>query len=390
MLARDAAAIATRAISEVSRRLERRHTREYRLFADGIGTMYGCPFHLQAMLIFLADEVVHMSPSSQSGLRDVVECAICASTASRPVAERNAYRCAVKICTNCGHLFASPAVDPSTLSSFYDHEFRGDSAAPSRLQDGAIPEHDIVRENQRARDWALPIIERYLDVKDLSILDIRSRTGALAEALTQRGAKVVGIDPFGANLDYARSMRTVGEMLQVPIMSWSSLTLEEESFDAATALTIHTLAHLPTPRPFLDRLYRLLRPGGLAFFDEKDIFQPASGVARSVLDSGFGHYHHFTADSLVKLFLSAGFDIVECDQDPTRKSAVRHVRVVARRPVDAGARGSPMPIEFACDVEERISLLLAADVLQRKIRRRNQIKRKIKSAIRTFSTSARI
>ena len=326
------------------------------------------------------------SVASPMRMIEISKCDICGSDRLRPIAGATPNRCAIKMCNNCGHFFASPALDPSDLESFYNNDFDGDGGAPTRIGEGVIPEYRIQTENRKMKRWALPIIEQHLDVRGLRVLDLRSRTGALAELLTQKGADVVGIDPFQANIDYATEFRTVGSMRHCPVSSFPRLDmLEESSFDAVTALTIHTLAHLPSPRAFLERIYEVIRHGGFLFFDEKTIMEPENAMTTSVFDSGVGHFHHFTVETMEKLFRVTGFEIMKCTAGGERKSFAKHILLVARKPAAEVARQAVDPIELKCDTETRLLHLAAAESKLRRKRLKNIIKRKFKAVSRKFS-----
>jgi SAM-dependent methyltransferase len=320
------------------------------------------------------NQVAHLENETR-GTRIVTNCEICGATEFLDVAAGSAVLCPIKMCQTCGHFFTSPCIDSDDLSQFYLEEFEGDAGAAQRLSVGEIAGQKIRREERKMRRWALPIITEYCDIKGKKVLDLRTRSGAMAELLVQEGAEVTGIDPFTANVDYATKVRKLDNITVVPLTEWHRLRqFDDDYFDVVNALTIHTLSHLPWPRSCLSRLYDITKPGALLFFDEKSILDPANSTARSVLDVGAGHFHHFTAASMRHIFEAAGFEVLASGIDSGRKSAARHLRLVARTPDPKPPPSRPTAAEFRCDTKTLLRQLENAEKTQRKRRIFNMVR----------------
>ena len=310
----------------------------------------------------------------------VERCDLCGHDGQHELAEPSEARCRIVMCTHCGLFYASPALAPDTLDQFYDEEFEGDAGTNRRLQDGAIESRKVGIEDRIARSWAMPLIGSHVDVAGKRILDIRCRTGSLAEALTQAGGEVTAIDPLEPNAEFARNRGTIHDVRFVPIEEFERLAMfGEEEFDVITALSIHLLSHSPAPKRLMERLYALLKPGGYLFLDEKDVFYPVRATGETVFDSGPPHYFHFTADTMRMMYAATGFEVVECDIDPVRKKSTRHIRSVGRKP-DHQINGKAAQVPEACDTKKVIAAL---DRAERQLRRRNGFNRFMKSARRT-------
>jgi len=210
----------------------------------------------------------------------------------------------------------------------------------------------------------MPIIRRHVDVAGKQVLDVRCRSGSLAEALTEAGADVIAIDPLEPNADFARRRNTIGDVRFVAIRDLDRLTgFADDQFDVVTALTIHTMSHMPSPREFLDRLFDVLKPGGYLFLDEKDVLSPVRATGESLFYSGPAHFFHFTPETARKYLERAGLDVIECRIDPVRKKTNRHIRIVARKPEGTRNNGT----DVACDNDQVLSAWHAAE---RKLQRR--------------------
>ena len=188
------------------------------------------------------------------GLRSVPACDLCGAPDFATVAQASPDCCRTVMCTHCGLFFAAPSLAIEALEAFYDEEFDGDPGAGARLLGGAIELRRVGKEERAARGWALPIIRRHLDPAGKRILDVRGRTGGLAQALHDAGADVVVVDPMPPNVEHVRSRRGIAAQY-VPVKDFATLPgWRDDEFDAVTALTIHILGHLPSPKAFLERI----------------------------------------------------------------------------------------------------------------------------------------
>ena len=62
------------------------------------------------------------------------------------------------------------------------------------------------------------------------------------------------------------------------------------------------------------------------------IYSPVSHKKPSVLATGQAHQFHLSVRTTHQYLHAAGFNVLECKLDKTRKSDFRHIRVVAQRP----------------------------------------------------------
>ena len=99
------------------------------------------------------------------------------------------------------------------------------------------------------------------DVRGKRVLDVGCATGALTEALADRGAQVTGVDVNPRFIELARARLGDRAVFEVADISAPMPTLGDESFDIVTAsLVLHYLRDWATP---LREFARILRPGGL-------------------------------------------------------------------------------------------------------------------------------
>lgn len=100
----------------------------------------------------------------------------------------------------------------------------------------------------------------------LYTLDLGCGGGFLSEALANRGARVIGIDPWCAVLRVARAHSQISKLnIQYVASAGESLPLDDSCMDRVVC--VDTLEHVFDLKKVLAEVYRVLRPGGVFFFD---------------------------------------------------------------------------------------------------------------------------
>lgn len=99
------------------------------------------------------------------------------------------------------------------------------------------------------------------DVSGRDVLDIGSGDGLYSVALTQRGAKVSGLDRSVSALQAARVRATAGGVrLALAAGDATALPFAGSTFDLVTAVTV--LCFVPAPGEAVQEVARVLRPSG--------------------------------------------------------------------------------------------------------------------------------
>lgn len=262
------------------------------------------------------------------------QCDLCGSPLSSfVVAEASAENCRIVMCGQCRLMYASPRFGESALDTFYQEGFANDPGSRAKVGSSFPRDKELRKEENLAASWGMKIIQRFIEVQGKRILDLRCRSGALSAALTTQGAEVFSVDPFEANINYARQMRGLPNVVLLPFTRFHQCAEPYPfAFDAVNVLAHHVLAHVPSPRRLLTKIFAALRPGGYLFLDEKDVLRPVRYQTRSVFDSGLAHQYHLTLHTTAHYLHSVGFELVECEIDPQRVSDYHHIRAVARKP----------------------------------------------------------
>ena len=139
------------------------------------------------------------------------DCDLCRSTEACVVAEPSELNCRIVICIHCQLMYAFPQIEQADLGRFYESSFANDPGSRSRPGEGIEDEDDIQKQDAFA-EWGLNIIDRFMQVKDKQILDLRCQTGAFSARLRSAGAEVFCVEPFektdntqASDADYPRS-----------------------------------------------------------------------------------------------------------------------------------------------------------------------------------------
>jgi len=109
-------------------------------------------------------------------------------------------------------------------------------------------------------------IEDHVPLAGRSVLDVGCGGGILSEAMSARGAKVLGIDLAGKSLQVARlhALET-GTAVEYRAVSAEELAQQQPgAFDLVTCMEM--LEHVPDPAQTMAACARLVRPGGWVMF----------------------------------------------------------------------------------------------------------------------------
>jgi SAM-dependent methyltransferase len=192
-------------------------------------------------------------------------------------------------CERCGHMQLERMPTDAELGEAY-----GQAASDDYIEEEA---------GQRATArMALDAIERFTGGPG-AILDLGCWVGFLLAEARDRGWRTLGVEPSEFASRYARDRNGVqvltADLLDAPVPEgeWDAVVLGD------------VIEHLPRPGDALDRIARLLRPGGVVYMALPDA---GSRVARlmgprwwSVLPT---HVQYFTRESIATLLRRHGYE----------------------------------------------------------------------------------
>lgn len=201
-------------------------------------------------------------------------------------------------CAECG--FACVA-DPDTLADPYDDAYyRGKGADPlvDYLFDTDHPERTI-----RQLEWrgTLGVIESIKRVGNgTRWLDYGCGTGGFVRWLSRRGVAASGYDQGrGAALARERGIAVLDDA-QLDAAA---------SFEVITAIEV--LEHLVDPQPVVDRIARLLTPGGVFFYTTGNASRHAGALASWSYVVPEIHVAFFEPRTMARMLRASGLQTVE-------------------------------------------------------------------------------
>jgi len=203
-------------------------------------------------------------------------------------------------CTGCGLRCTWPQPAEEELAALYDAEYYRALGYDLLTVSGWPPA-------QQARaDRLLGLAERHVGPGRL--LDVGSGLGDVLAAGVRRGWRVTGIEPNGLAAGWAA--RRVPQA-EVVCQSLEEFAGRKGTFDVVTCLEV--IEHFRDPGACLERIRRLLRPGGILVATTPD----AGSLHARVSGRRWVHYHrdhlwYFDRRILARLARRAGLEVLRC------------------------------------------------------------------------------
>lgn len=108
--------------------------------------------------------------------------------------------------------------------------------------------------------------DRHINWAGIDLLDLGCAGGFMAEALTEKGARVTGIDPAVQAIGAARTHAdATGKAIQYDVGVGEDLPYEDDCFNAVVCVDV--LEHVADLSQVLAEVARVLKPEGMFLFD---------------------------------------------------------------------------------------------------------------------------
>jgi 2-polyprenyl-3-methyl-5-hydroxy-6-metoxy-1,4-benzoquinol methylase len=123
--------------------------------------------------------------------------------------------------------------------------------------------------NRRSRECKaktmVSVLQDYFntDLKSLTLLDVGSSTGLIANYLAMYFGEVVGIDIDRPAVEFAKSTHKKDNLVFIQADSLK-IEMPENYFDAV--ICAHVYEHVPDAAMMMGEIYRILKPGGICYF----------------------------------------------------------------------------------------------------------------------------
>ena len=211
-----------------------------------------------------------------------------------------------------GFFQVKPTPPPEVITEFYAKEFYSSKYPRCNASSLKIQLRDKEFYDASRKDLCrnlVVIMGRPL--KGMSVLDIGCGWGQALLAFKKKGMHCYGFDPAPEGVEYARKkgldvVRAGMEKMDV---------FGGKRFDVVTLTDV--LEHLSDPVAVLKEIRtHLLKPGGVLFIDVPNEFNPFQVAGQKTHGLGPwwiappGHLNYFTPETLKKLLLGTGFDVL--------------------------------------------------------------------------------
>jgi len=160
------------------------------------------------------------------------------------------------LCKNCGLLFVQSSADDNRLQAMYNNEYVDLKLTDELILDNLAEKESLIRLKYRK------IRSLTQSGESKKWLDIGSQFGGLLELAQNDGYEVFGIDMCDEYCHFTskRLNLPVGRMFSEDLVK---IDLEDDYFDVISMF--ETLEHIVDYKPILEKINRILRPGGLLF-----------------------------------------------------------------------------------------------------------------------------
>lgn len=216
-------------------------------------------------------------------------CPACNSSNKRRLGEKLGFNFC--ICTHCGSLYTLQEPQPGSEQDYEDY--------------GGYGKEDSIPAFIHARcDELIKPFDAYRKLN--TILDVGFGAGTLLEAAGRQNWKVSGVEVSKTAADYQKKKHPE---FDIHCDFLENVQYPDNSFDVV--MVIEVIEHVLDPKPILKEVFRILRPGGVAWVTTpnlKSISWYLLGLHWSMITPP-DHLEIYTVSGVKKLSTSCGFEL---------------------------------------------------------------------------------
>lgn len=249
---------------------------------------------------------VHQALEDGEYLLEEVTCAVCGSTESTNLGEKDRYGLyyPTVICKECGLIYSNPRMTQESYNTFYNREYR-------RLYNGAETATELFFHRQQKQGQR---IYDYLKSKNLlppegaKIIEVGCGAGGILKFFKSKGYEILGLDLGEEYINYGR------EHHQLDLRSGFLADLDD-SINADLIIYSHVLEHILDPVSELEEVKKYLNTDGRVYIEVpgiKNIHKNYDSNILTYLQNA--HTFHFSLESLKNLLSKCSFKLIVGDQ----------------------------------------------------------------------------
>jgi 2-polyprenyl-3-methyl-5-hydroxy-6-metoxy-1,4-benzoquinol methylase len=238
-------------------------------------------------------------------------------------------------CENCGLVFVTPRLTPKAINSLYSESyFQGEGFDRSvryvKESKSTEPSQDIVRTMRRISSICHP---------PAKILEVGPGMGGFMRLASAKGYDVQGLELSGFAVEQlcAQGLKVMQGVLP-------NQEISDHSVDVVVAIEV--IEHLLDPMSFFKEVKRVLRPGGLFYYETGNIAceqaQQLGSEWNYIMPEG--HLYYFSPQIMRKYLQHVGFIVAYPHWANTQRTAFRALKMIGLCNADeispSGLRGS--------------------------------------------------
>jgi len=203
-------------------------------------------------------------------------------------------------CNSCGLVFRDPKPSLEEAKAFYREQYFTSSG---ELTHGYGDYASLAAPTRKLSRRKLNLMKKY--VKGGKLLDVGAAFGLFLDEADRAGWQAHGVEIS----EYAAKVAQKLTPCPVHKGSLEEADIEPESFDVVTLWDV--LEHASEIKPFCDRVYEILKPGGYVFVTVPNV---ASNLARFMGSQWFGyakveHIYYYNPSTLRRAFAQSGLEL---------------------------------------------------------------------------------
>ncbi|MEI7513634.1 MAG: methyltransferase domain-containing protein [bacterium] len=203
-------------------------------------------------------------------------------------------------CLNCGFVFADTPSDQDTYNDYYKRLSKYEDLETAT--GGGINQLDLKR-----LELTASVIHRLLPKMSDSILDIGCANGGLLNVLRKNGYyNILGVDP---SLSCVQHVQSLGIKCVVGDIFSSAFNEIQEKFDCI--ILTHVFEHIYDLKNAVENISAKLNDNGIIYIEVPDASSYADYYSVPYYYIDCEHINHFEENSLINLFISKEYTLVE-------------------------------------------------------------------------------
>ncbi len=237
-------------------------------------------------------------PHLESANFKLISCEICGENAFTRICEWNRLSHVVQ-CQKCGLQFVNPMPDQNYLERLYQQDEKSNLYYLNYIEE----RKDRWASYRKQYNRRLDLIEKYAGGKG-RLLDIGCGGGFFLQAARERGWEPHGIEIVPPFVQFAREELCLENVDKTP---FEEKVYPDHHFDVVVLWDL--IEHLPHPMGYLEKINKILRPGGLLI-----LWTPNAQNAAWLKEKWYGytplqHLYFFSPQTLKTLLKRSGFQI---------------------------------------------------------------------------------